>query len=296
MRILITGATGSLGQKIITSLQHFDHQLKVLVRTSSDDKVFNPKVELVTGDLLNENSLLTATKNIELVIHMAAISHTNNWRLYYQVNTEGTKKLIHACEANRAQKFIFISSRTASKDGGAYAHSKLLAEQELQKSRLDWVILRPSEIYGGGENEAIAKLIRTIQHNQIVPVVGGEFLLSPVFIEDIIETIITIIQKGIYNRKIYTLAGPEELTYSELVDRLSTFLGVKKLKIYVPIKFIKFLAFVFYLLKKNTLVRDQILRFLVPKSADITLAEEDLNFRPRSLEEGLREVDTNSAH
>ena len=147
MRILITGGTGIIGKKLTGKLKELDYELRLLVFKSELENIKNGNLEIAVGDLSDPASLRQATSEVDIVIHLAAITHTNNQELYLKVNTEGTKNLIRACEDNQVTKFIFVSSRTASEEGGAYAYSKLLAEKEVEQSKLDWVILRIAEVY-----------------------------------------------------------------------------------------------------------------------------------------------------
>lgn len=289
MLVLITGATGAVGKKLIEKLQNSDHKIRILTRKISTERYRN--IEYIRGDLDDMASLNKAVNNIDAVIHLAGITHTNDFGLYFKINTEGIKNLIKACQNNNIKRFIYISSRTACEEGGAYAQSKLLAEKALKESNLDWIIIRPSEVYGAGKKETISKLINIIQKSPVVPVIGnGRYLLSPIYVDDLVQSILAVIEKNQYSKKIYTIAGPEEFTYSELIDKISEILGVKRVKIFIPLSVFRFLAFLFYIFKKDIFVRDQIPRLLCEKSADITLAKKELNFNPRTIEAGIKNM------
>lgn len=289
MLILITGATGSVGKKLTDKLQNSGYRLRILERKVDAINISGGNIERAKGSLEDIKSLNEALSGIDIVIHLAGITHTNKEALYFKINTGGTKNLIKACKNNGVKKFIYISSRTACEEGGAYAKSKLLAEKALLESDLDWVILRPAEIYGAGGKEAISKLINIIEKSPFIPIIGnGQYLLSPVHADDLIQSILAILKNNAYSKKIYTIAGPEEFTYSELTDKISKILGVKRRKIFIPLSVFEFLAFVFYLFKKDILVRDQIPRLICKKSSDIAPAKKELGFNPRTLKEGIK--------
>ena len=189
--ILITGAMGMIGRKLLEKLIREEYKISVLVKYEKEKELFkNFSLDFRVGNLLDKEGLYAITSGIDAVIHLAGITHTNTTKLYYQVNTEGTKNLLEACEKNHVKRFIFISSRTASVEGGAYAYSKLLAEEEVKKSSIPWVILRLGEVYGAGEKEAISRLVRTIQEGYFVPIIGnGKYGVCPVYIDDVIITI-----------------------------------------------------------------------------------------------------------
>ncbi len=293
MRILITGATGAIGRKLIAKLENTGYALRILARKKP--LFFSEKIEYSIGDLQNIKSLNKAANNIDIVIHLAGLTHSHNSRLYYAINTDGTKNLITACKSNDVKKIIHISSRTAGIEGGAYAHSKLLAEKIIISSGLNWMILRLSEVYGTSNKEMISRLLHIIKKSKFIPVIGaGDYLLSPIYIDDVIDVIVVILNNNSFTNKIYTISGPEIFTYNQLIDRLSRILKVERIKISVPVFFAKIIAFLFYLFKINMFVQDQIPRLLCKKPADIMLAKKELNFNPRTIEAGIKRM--TSAH
>ena len=289
MRILITGASGSIGKKLTRLLSASGHELILLYRQKDD--ALAKFGRLVYGDLADKISLAAAASAAEAVIHIAGLTHTNNIKLYYQVNFEGTKNLLQASKQAGVKRFIFISSRTASPTGGGYAQSKFLAEEEVKKSGLDWLILRLSEVYGASDNEAIGRLIRLIKSSYLIPVVGrGQYKVSPIFIDDAVAGIAAALNHAESQGKIYNLAGPEEFTFNELISRILQEMKLKRLKIYIPVALIKIILAVFSGLKINFFVKDQLPRLLNANSADISQAVKDFNFQPRDFSNGLKKM------
>ncbi len=286
MKILITGASGGIGKILIKKLikAGFD-DLAILSRNKYKFQE-TEKIKVEIGNLNNLDSLNKALKNIDAVIHLAGITHTNKTKKYFQINTDGTKNLLQAAEKNSVKKFIFISSRAASEKGGAYAYSKLLAEQMVKEYKYDWIILKPAEVYGAKSGEAIQKLINKIKKSYFIPAPGkGEFELNPVFVDDVVVVIINSIQTK-KNNTSYILAGANSFSYKNLINLIARAYDKKIKIIYVPLFALKTIAFVF----PSLLVKDQIPRLLVKKSDDISLAREYLNFNPRSFEEWLKNL------
>lgn len=291
MKILITGSSGQLGQKLLKELRTLK-QLKLRVMDHLGGQLDADKsIEHVNGDLLNPGSLKAATQDIDVVIHLAAITHTNKKSLYYQINTAGTKNLLAAAKSHNVKKFVFLSSRVAGETGGDYAKSKMLAEAEVEKSGIDWVILCPSEIYGAGRKEAIARLLKLMAKSYIIPVIGaGRYTLAPVLVDDVVKAIVrATLDEKIFNKR-YILAGPEQMTYLELIGRLAKFLSVKRIRLYLPLILVKALAWILAKLGSDLIVQDQLPRLLSKKSADISLAKQDLNFQPVTLEAGIKGI------
>ena len=230
-----------------------------------------------------------ALAGVDTVVHLAALTKGKKVSDYFHTNVTGTKNLIDACVGQGVKKILYVSSRAATLDGGGYASSKLKAEEWVRKSGLQWVILRPSEVYGQGEGDSISQLIRWIKKYPCVPVIGqGKSRLSPVHIDDVVSSmVLSIFDKTLENETI-VLAGPEELTYDQLVDRISAYIGVNRLKIHLPVGLVKLVVAGLSKVGINILVPDQIPRLLKEKPYEIDLAREKLNYSPRYLEDGMK--------
>ena len=285
--LLVTGASSEMGSALIRQLlNNSGWKIRAMVHRSL---VYVSGCEIRPGNLKNKGLLVRALSGVDTVVHMAALTKSTRESDYFEVNVSGTKNLIDACLESGVKKIIFISSAAASLHGGGYSRSKLEAEQSIKKSGMKWLILRPSEVYGQREGDSINRLIRWIQRYIFVPVLGtGTCKLSPVFIDDVVSAIaVSIFNKELESETI-VLAGPEELTYDDLVDRVAAYFGVKRFKLHLPAGLIRFGMTVMPKLGMNILVPDQISRLLCNKSFGIDLAKEKLDYSPRILEEGIK--------
>ena len=289
--LLVTGASSEMGGALIRQLlNNAGLKIRAMVHRSL---VNVPGCEIRPGDLKNSGLLTRALSGVDTVVHMAALTKSTSESDYFETNVNGTENLIDACLKNGVKKIIYISSSAASLNGGGYSRSKLEAEQCIKRSGMKWVIIRPSEVYGQRVGDSINRLISWIQRCIFVPVIGsGQSKLSPVFIDDVVSAIaLSIFNQELENQTI-VLAGPEELTYDELVDRVALYFGVKRFKLHLPAGLVKFIATVMSGLGINTLTPDQIPRLLCEKSFGIDLAREKLDYSPRSLEEGIKNTIT----
>ena len=287
--LLITGASSDIGGALIKELSSFsDVKIRAMVHRS---KVNVPGCEVRQGDLNDSGLMARALVEVDTVVHLAALTKSKRESDYFHTNVTGTEKLIDACVGQGVKKILYVSSRAATLDGGGYASSKLKAEEWVRKSGLQWGILRPSEVYGQGEENSISRLIRWIQRYPCVPVIGpGQTRLSPVYIDDVVSAItLSIFDEKLINETI-VLAGPEDLTYDELVDRIAAYIGVNRFKIHLPAGLVKLAATVVSNLGIRFLVPDQIPRLLCKKPYEIDLAREKLNYSPRYLEDGMKKI------
>ena len=106
MKVLVTGASGGLGARLMLSLAACGEiSLRALVH---DRPVTLEGVETVAGDLGDPKSLVAATRDVETVVHLAALTHSRTENDYIRVNVEGTVHLIEACSRNGVDRLIFM--------------------------------------------------------------------------------------------------------------------------------------------------------------------------------------------
>jgi nucleoside-diphosphate-sugar epimerase len=287
-KIFVTGGTGNIGRPLIRELLACGHEVRVLRRKKHAEPE-EPGIISVPGDILKPESYNQALKGTDMVIHAAALTRTNNIPEYFRTNAAATLDLIKACESNSVKRFIFISTRAISEQGGGYSMSKLKAEEYVRLSSLDWVILRLSEVYGLPGKDGINMIITAARKAPFVPVIGnGADTLCPVYIDDVVDAISAMVDRQELKQKTYLIAGPETFTYSEFVDEVLKIYSLKKFKIYIPLSILKLLLRIVPLFsKKSSFVPDQIPRLLSPKSSDISEAKKDFAYEPKKLADVL---------
>lgn len=285
MRVLVTGS-GKLGRPLIAQLHRRGFTGKVLHR--------NPSAPLPAGwqsvraDLTRPESLVGTCRDCDQILHLAAVTHSNRVARYDEVNAVGTLNLIAEARRSGIQRLTFVSTRAISPEGGAYSRSKIHAEEIVRESGLAWNILRPAEVYGTG-GEGISALIERCRFGRWIPIVGdGGALLAPIFLDDAVEGICRAVAAP-GSGAVLDLAGPEEMTQRELVDRLAAYFRTRPYTVRVPAGLLDFAARAMALLalEKPPIYVDQVARLLSPKRHDVEGAIRHLGFRARPLEEGL---------
>lgn len=290
--ILVTGASSELGSAITNVLLKLkDLDVRAMLHRAP---VNISGCKKVTGNLKNKNSLIRCLNGIDMVIHVAALTKSTKNSDYFEINTNGTKNLIDACLDKGVKKIIYISSAAVSSnneaEGGPYSQSKLEAEKLIKDSRMKWLIIRPSQTYGHqSSGSSVDMLIWCIKNFIFVPVIGdGTAQLSPVLFDDLVQGITSlIISDGLENETII-LAGPQQYTYNEFIDRVAKFYKVKRIKIHISATIIKFLINILTKFGFTKLVPDQVPRLLSKYSYDIFVAKEKISYSPCNLEEGLK--------
>jgi len=248
--ILVTGATGFIGKNFVLE-QVRRTPIKILVRRTSNISVYKnkPWVLINYGDLNNRQGLDSALEDVDLVIHCAAKTMGRNYYEFYHSNVVATENLIKAMKRKNINKIIFLSSQSAggpgsSKDGldekansvpiSYYGLSKKIAEEIVVDSGLDYIILRPCSVYGPYDME-ILKIIKLIEKG-FCPIIGKEEkYINLVYGKDLVALIQIIIEKNLFNHKIYYVSDGVCYAFNDVVIVIQEILKKKKcIKIKIP--------------------------------------------------------------
>ena len=286
MKLLITGASSILGKNLTKELLKIENISIRFLEHHTPVKWEN--CHTFKADVQNAESLIKVCSGIDVVIHLAALTHSKSMKAYFEVNEKGTENLLAACHKNKVTRFIYISSTAATEKGGEYGVSKLRGEEKVKRSNLDWVVLRPSEVYGPKMDEGIGKLISWVKRYPVVPVIGdGSCFLSPVYVDDVVQAIVKIFKKNSLKNITLNLCGPEEMTMNEVIDRLAQFHKVKRKKIHFPRWFAKFGISLLSASNLKFLFPDQIPRLLCDKDLTILGTKNAISYNPKKIEGGL---------
>jgi len=222
MRILVTGASSPLAVGVMRQLLLNSDVELWCGRHRKDVPLADPRLHVIDLDLALGGSL--PREHFDLVIHFAGVTHASDEQQYWKVNLEGTVRLAETTRENGCRRFVYISTRCATKGSGAYGESKLAAEQELQK--LEWkslLILRPAEIYGGGGSEGIDRMLDVARRWRMVPALFGDSSVqfAPIHVEDFSRLAAELIWEHDDGVRIETVCGPEDLNGLDLASRIS---------------------------------------------------------------------------
>jgi nucleoside-diphosphate-sugar epimerase len=249
MKVLVTGGSGFLGSHVAEQLSAAGHQVRALVRKSSNRKFLSTlkNVELAEGSVEDRTSVDAAMKGgIDAVVHAAGLVKARNEAEFLECNTQGTVNLLDAAieHAPNLRRFVHVSSLEAcgpSLDGKpvpldqeapvtAYGRSKLAAEKEVvaRKDKLPVVVLRPALIYGPREAE-VYEAFKAVKKYQY-PVIGnGRMIACYTYGPDCARACIQAIDANIPSGNIYFVDdGAEPLSMTRAMGELiPEALGVK---------------------------------------------------------------------
>ncbi len=292
MKVLVTGASGFIGRPLARHLVARGHRVRALVRRAEEQGSL-AEAECVTGDLRDAPSLERATLGMEGIVHLACATGIARESAVRAVNVEGTRTLLDAARRHGVRRVVFISSISARRRRmGPYGRTKREGEALVAASGLEWVVLRPSLVYGPGEAGSFARLSRTLRSLPVVPVIGdGRIALDPVHVDDVCAVIEQCLTRDDVAGKTYDLLGPERLSFDELLRRLAAELGVRARFLHVPGAVALPLAWALGLLmERPPLSEDNVLGMISPAEVDGAAARRDFAIPWTPLDAGLKRL------
>jgi len=235
--ILVTGATGFVGRRVVARLTAAGHAVRCLVRPAYKERQLPPgvSVHVVAGDLADAAALRVALQDVDTVIHLAGMWTQRGARTFEAVNYHGTLNLLEAALEVGASRIIFSSYPTADRNSAfAFLRSKGLAEEAIKSSGLSFTILRPSLVYGPDDylTTNIATALKSVPF--VFPVIGdGQTRFQPLWIEDLAACVERCLSNPKTIGHTFALGGPAYLTINDMLDVIAQTLHVHRRKVFV---------------------------------------------------------------
>jgi len=236
MNVMITGASGFIGKNLVEAMSKdpaFDN-IFTLYR-SKEQIPFIPKVNPVMGDLDSLPSIKVDAR-IDLIVHLAGYYKTESKNLCEKINIQGTKNTVSFCRNNNIPRIIFFSTINVNlKTKGRYAVSKAEAEETVRNSGIEYMIVRPSLVYGGRVG-SLGKIIGYAEKFPVLPIFGsGKAKEQPIHINELVELTLMMIKDFKPGAEIYA-AGWDAMPFSVLVKTIGNCIGKKVRIMPIPAK------------------------------------------------------------
>jgi UDP-glucose 4-epimerase len=299
MKILITGGAGFIGSYLANQLHRRSHYVRVLDDLSSGDPTnLLAGINFSRGDVRDIPKLWTLLQGVDVVFHLAARASVPASLLYPReyndVNVGGTVSLLEACRDVNVKRVVLASSATVYGDQGAhpvnenmlprppvpYAVSKMAAEQYLfnlcQLYGFETVALRIFNAYGPGQPlppvhaPVIPQFVQQIRgHGSVVVFGDGNQTRDFVYVDDVIEALISAAQAPSVDQQLINVGSGEETSLNALISRIAATLGEQA----------------------NVLYNDEVSGGIARLVADVGKAQRLLNYVPSvRLVDGLRKL------
>ncbi|MFP4642266.1 MAG: complex I NDUFA9 subunit family protein [Chloroflexota bacterium] len=240
----VTGSTGFVGRHIVKDLCARGLQVRCLTRPTSDLRpLVGLGVETVQGDITSVSSLERALQGVETVVHLVAIIRESKGATFESINLTGTKNLLKAAKSAGVKRIVYMSNLGAGPDQRfPLLYNKWRAEEEVKNSGMDFVILRPSVIFGRGDG-FITVLADAIKKSPVAPVIGsGSTRFQMISVEDVAACVAQSLQdEGLVNQTL-PLGGPEQLTYEQVLDLILDRFRIRRPKVHIPVSLMQYVV------------------------------------------------------
>lgn len=316
--ILVTGASGHIGNVLVRTLMSQNAKVRIVTSTGKIPACLNDlAVEVYKADLRDANAISEAVKGTEIVYHLASqisISSFHSPELF-EVNVQGTQNIIDACLKHGVKRLVFTSSASAFPDSpknkiiteesdfnpenlvGAYPRSKAEATRRVLNAAakgLDTVICFPTCVIGPFDyrGSEAGKMIQDYAQNRLKFYIKGEY--NFVDVRDVVQGILAAGEKGRKGEG-YMLSG-YKMSLMDFLATLKLFLPNLKLPpIKIPLNLaiivgwvVEFLCKIFKIKPVFTAFGVKVLQYNANYSFE--KAQKELSYAPRQIKDSLKDT------
>jgi len=285
--VLITGGTGVMGSVLVRKMR--ERGIGVRVFTLPNDpgasRVEQMGAEICYGNIAHREDVEKICQGIDTVYHLAAIIIAPEESQYHAINIEGTRNIINESLRARVKHFVHVSSASVVYPKPTpYSLSKRAAEKIVKLSGLHWTIIRPTLVYdagrGGIEFDMFLSYLRKFP---IIPFIGkGTALKRPVYVNDIIQGLLSVYHKKNTLGKIYNCSGGQAISMIEFTRLCLRLMGTPNKRIItIPTVLCLFIAWIMKKTMKNPPLRWPVIAGVTQDAnLDPEQARRDLGYNP----------------
>jgi len=292
--ILVTGGTGFVGSAIAKELLRRGEQVAVLGRDG--DKVrkrLGTSVQARPGDVRQPETLAAAMQGVDVVVNAvqfpgSPIENRRKGWTFEEIDLKGTRNQVDAAKKAGVRRFVYLSGVGAWRDAEKHwFRLKWEAEKYLQDSGLEWVIVRPTWVYGP-EDLSLNKFLGFAKLLPFVPMFGnGEQSMQPVFIDDVGRVGADAALRPEAANTLLEIGGPDVMTMNDVVKVALEVAGKKRRLLHQPALAGKAIGSILSVLPTSPLSADAIDFITEPAVADNSELERVLHPKLTPLRAGL---------
>jgi len=224
MRVIVTGATGFIGRHIASALVAAGHHVTGCARNRDDAFRRYPDIGWIKADFAHDRTMdaweRRLTGHEDLVVNAVGILREHRGQTFEALHYEAPRALFNACVSRGVRRVIHISALGCDeRSKRPYEATKLRLERHLATLDLDWVIVRPSLVYG--DDSPSSALFRFLANLPVTPVIGqGDQILQPIHVDDLALAVQRLARADAPKRTVLELGGPRPVSYKEWLASL----------------------------------------------------------------------------
>jgi len=237
-KIFVTGASGFIGRNVVKRLK--DNYELTLLLPPEESSIGLGDQNIVRGDITRSRSLAGLIKGHDTVIHMAGAVGHQSWRNCLSINVDGSRNVIRQAAKAGVIRFIHMSSvsvygripeikitedQPLKKIRDPYGDSKIIAENLVrryaEKNRIDLTVLRPTAVYGEGDNKFLPKLIENLKTGKFRIMGDGSQEVDLVNVVDVAEAVYLSLLRPESIGQTYNIANVKNPSWNRFLREIS---------------------------------------------------------------------------
>ncbi|MFC7687341.1 NAD-dependent epimerase/dehydratase family protein [Ureibacillus sp. GCM10028918] len=317
--MLVTGATGFLGQHLVKRLAHEGFHVTAIGRNIAVGSILPHDVHFVQASLEDRDGIFQVMQNQDFVIHCGALSSVwGKYEDFYSANVIGTQNMVDSALFHNIKRFVHVStpsiyfslqerSKINVKEDSVlpnpavnfYAETKRMAEDVVDEAfnkGLPTITIRPRALFGPGDNAIIPRLIKTNQRSGLPFIDGARILTDITYVENVVDALcLCLVSDERTVGKKYNITNGEPMYLNNILERVFTMLGQPMKK--REMKYEKILrvasilekTYRLFHIKKEPIITPYTVTVLAhSQTLNIDAAKTELGYNPRiSVEEGI---------
>ena len=298
-KFLILGGSGFVGKSITQNLLAQGARVVILTRNSNKIKSlkvsgYPGQLEIISGNVFEDGLLELLIKDKYAIINLCGVLYEKNKNEFNTIHNFLPEMISKLCKQYKIEKFIHISALGVSKDSPSnYSRTKALGEENIKKNFKSSIILRPSIIYGNGDN-FFGLFSKISKFAPIIPIIGPSTMFQPVYVNDVALAVIETLKINENKSKTFNICGPKQYSFFQLIKILLSYLERKRILIKVNPKLMMLPGLLLQNLPNPPFTYDQMKLLLKNNVSDGLYPElEDLKIKPVLLEIKLKELINN---
>lgn len=327
MKAIVTGGTGFIGSKLVKALVDKGFEVRCLVRKTSNVSLLQELgVELLYGDLGDEDALRKLPSGGDVVFHLAAL--VTDWgekENFFKYNVDATRILLESSKANGIKRFIHMSSSTvvwksefwhphnlvdidesfpyADTKVDHYNATKIEAEKLVLKyfkdEGLETTVVRPSNVWGAGDTVILPRVVMAAKKGILYPMGSGDRFVTPCHVDNLVSALLILVDNENAPGNIYFINDGAKIPYMDFLSKQLKASGVEwQPGFSIPYKFafsVAALLETIFKLKKSkkppVLTKMAVAALSGSRSYSIQKARDEIGYEPSvDMEDGMAEL------
>lgn len=229
--LAVTGGTGFVGSRLLGLAADAGQKVRALTRRPQPPR---DGVEWITGSLEDRGALERLVEGSDAVVHVAGVINAPDPAGFDKGNVEGTLAMLAAATAAGVRRFVHVSSLAAREPRlSRYGASKARAEELVERSGLDWAIVRPPAVYGPGDKETL-ELFRMAKAGLMLLPPRGR--MSVIHVDDLARLLLALAEREEPSRLVIEPhdGRPGGWSHREFAQALGKAVGRRSLALAAP--------------------------------------------------------------